>query len=144
LKELFSQLASPTHYEKQIGVFVPTGAVHLLGAANYIKLIRDNNASIHNVATIPIGDFQHETLDLPFSMDTSTNIDQTTLLDLIGDQPWCFSIDKTTTDNKVLITTSKDQLEMARKWIDEMLLTIYSQFIADKIDVMTLRHLTPR
>ncbi len=144
LKEFFSQLASPAHYEKQIGVFVPMGAVHLLGAANYIKLIRDNNAFIHNTATIPIGDFQHETLDIPFSMDSSTDIDQTTLLDLFNDQPWCFSIDKTTIHNKVMITTSKDQLEMARKWIDETLPTIYSQFIADKIDVTTLRHLTPR
>ena len=144
LKEFFSQLASPAHYEKQIGIFIPTGAVHLLGAANYIQLIRENNAFIHNVATIPIGDFQHETLDIPFSLDTSTDIDQTTLLDLIGDQPWCFSIDKTTTLNKVLITTNKTQLETARTWIDEQLPIIYSQFIADKIDVTTLHHLTPR
>jgi len=29
LKEFYSQLASPAHYEKQIGVFISTGAVHL-------------------------------------------------------------------------------------------------------------------
>jgi len=94
LKEFFSQLASPTYYEKQIGVFVPTGAVHLLGAANYVKLIRDNNAFIHSVMSIPLGDFQHETLDIPFSLDPSTDIEETTLLDLIAAQEWCLSIEK--------------------------------------------------
>jgi len=79
LKEFFAQLASPEHYEKQIGVFVPTGTVHLLGTDNYVKLICDNNQFIHSVVTIPIGNFQHAMLGIPFSIDTSTNIDQTTL-----------------------------------------------------------------
>ncbi len=144
LQEFFSQLASPTYYEKQIGVFVPTGAVHLLGAENYIKLIRDNNAFIHSVLSIPLGDFQHETLDIPFSLDSSTDIDQTTLLDVIAAQEWCLSIEKTTTANKVLITTTKSHLETARQWIDHTLPSIYDEHIADKIDVTTLRHLTPR
>jgi len=144
LKEFFLQLASPAHYEKQIGVFVPTGAVHLVGPTNYANLIRENNIFIHSVMTIPIGDFQHETLDIPFSVDSTTDIDKTTLLEFIAEQPWCLSIEKTTTTNKVLITTTKEQLITARQWIDTTLPTIYSQFIADKIDVTTLRNLTPR
>jgi len=144
LKEFFAQLGSPAHYEKQLGVFVPTGAVHLLGAANYVNMICDNNQFIHNVVTIPIGDFQHETLDIPFSIDTSTDIDQTTLLELIADQTWCLSVEKTMIANKVILTTTKSNLEQARLWVDKTLIDIYNQHIDDKLDVTTIRHLTPR
>jgi len=119
------------------------GAVHLLGATNYAKLIRDNNAFIHSMVMIPLGNFQHETLDILFSLDLLMDINKTTLLELIAEQTWCLSIEKTMTINKVLITMTKAQLDMARKWIDSTLPTIYSQFIADKIDVMTLRHFAP-
>jgi len=144
LKEFFSQLASPDHYENQIGVFVPTGAVHLLGATNYATLIRDNNAFIHSVVSIPIGDFQHASLDIPFSLDSSTDIDMITLQDLIAEQSWCLSVDKTATENKVMILTTKTQLATARNWVDTVLPRIYSQCIQDKLDVTTLRNLLPR
>jgi len=66
MKEFYSQLASLAHYEKQIGIFVPIGAVHLLGVPNYAKLIRDNNSFLQSITTIPISDFQYATLDIPF------------------------------------------------------------------------------
>jgi len=144
LKEFFAQLGSPAHYEKQLGVFVPTGAVHLLGTANYVNMICDNNQFIHSVVTIPVGDFQHDTLDIPFSIDTSTDIDQTTLLELIAEQTWCLSVEKTMIANKVILTTTKSQLEQAREWVDNTLVDIYNQHIDDKLDVTTIRHLTPR
>jgi len=144
LKEFYSQLASPEGYEKQIGVFVPTGAVHLLGIENYVRLIRENNAFLDEVTTIPMGDFQHATLDIPFSMDPSTDIDQLTLTDLIADQPWCLSIDKTNLPNKVMLTTTKTQLQTARDWLDKTLPDLYNTHVADKLDVTTLARLIPR
>jgi len=144
LKEFYAQLASPAHYEKQIGVFVPTGAVHILGATNYANLLRDNNSYLQSVVTIPVGDFQHATLDIPFSLDSSTDIDQTTLQELIEDMPWCKSIERTNLPNKVLILTTQDCLANARDWIGNTLPTLYSQHIADKLDVTTLRRLVPR
>jgi len=39
LKDFYSQLASLASYEKQVGIFIPTGAVHLLGATNFANLI---------------------------------------------------------------------------------------------------------
>jgi len=144
LKEFFSQRGSPTCCEKLIGMFVPTGAVNLLGAATYEKLIRDNNLFLDNITTIPMGDFQHETLDIPFSLDSSTDIEQVTLQELIEEQDWCLNVDKTTTTNKVLITTTKPLLQKARDWLDLNLPNIYVQHIDDKIDVTTLAHITPR
>jgi len=72
LKEFYSQLASPEIYEKQIRVFIPTGAVHLLETEKYVNIICENNAFLDDVTTIPVGDFQHPTLDIPFLMDSST------------------------------------------------------------------------
>jgi len=144
LKEFFSQLGTPMDFDTRLGVFIPTGAVHMLGPEAYTNLLCDNNAFIDSVATVPIGDFQHETLDIPYSCDANTDIDQTTLTDTILEQPWCLSIERTTTPNKVLVLTTKGQLATARDWVDNTLPVIYKQHIDDKIDVTTLQHLTPR
>jgi len=144
LKEFYSQLASPASYEKQIGVFVPTGAVHMLGTDNYVRLICENNTFLDDVTTIPMGDFQHEALEIPFSTDSSTDIDQMTLTDLIEDQPWCLNIEKTNLPNKVMITTTKTQLQQARTWLDTTLPRLYEEHIADKTDVTMLARLIPR
>ncbi len=144
LKEFFAQLGSTAHYEKQLGVFVPTGVVHILGPENYIKLICDNNRFIHSVVTVPVGNFQHDKLDIPFLIDTSTDIDQTTLLEIIAEQEWCLSVEKTTIHNKVLLTTTKMLLETACAWVDNALPDLYNQHIDDKLDVTTMRHLMPR
>jgi len=144
LKEFYSQLASPEHYVKQIGIFVPTGAAHSLGAENYAKLLSDNNAFLQTVLTIPMGDFPHETLDIPFSMDANMDIDQTTLADAIMEQEWCLNVEKTSTNNKVLVTTTKAHLEKACTWLDITLPNHYQQYVADKLDVTTIKRMTPR
>jgi len=129
---------------KKIGVFIPTGAVHLLGAANYANLLRDNNSYQQSIVTIPVGDLQHATLDIPFSLDPATDIDQTTLQDVLEEMPWCQSVERTKTQNKILIQTTQTHLATARQWIDNTLPTLYLQHIDDKLDVTTLRHLIPR
>ncbi len=144
LREFFSQLGSPASCETLIGLFVPTGAANLLGASTYETLIRENNAFLDSVKTIPMGDFQHETLDITFSTDTSTDIEQTTLQELIEEQPWCLSVDKATTKNKVIITTTMPMIQKARDWLDTTLPLLYTQHIDDKIDVTTLAHIIPR
>jgi len=144
LKEFFSQLASPASYEKQIGFFIPTGAVHTLGTQNYVKLISENHAFIQSMVAIPIGDFQHATLDIPFLMDANTDIDKTTLVEVIGDQPWCLNIGRTNVPNKIIIATTKDMLDNARKWIDYTLPELYAANIEDQLDVTTLQKMTPR
>jgi len=135
LKEFFSQLASPEHYKKQISIFVPTGAVHTIGSTIYAKLLGDNNAFLKSVITIPVGDFSHETLDIPFSLDKDTDIHQTTLTDIMMEQTWCLNVKKTSIHNKVLLTTTKSQLDTARHGIDTELPSLYNQNIADKLDV---------
>jgi len=139
LKEFFSQLASPASYEKQIGFFIPTGAAHTLGQQNYAKLISENHAFVNSVVMIPVSDLQHATLDIPFSLDKNTDIDQITLQDIINDQPWCLSAEKTMIQNKIMITTTKDTLEQARRWIDHTLVNLYEDHIEPTLNVTTLK-----
>jgi len=143
LKEFFSQLGSPTCYEKLIGMFVPTGAANLLGAVTYKKIIHENYLFLDNITTIPMGDFQHKTLNIPFSMAEPTDIEQIMLQELIEEQDWCLNVDKTTTKNKVIITTTKPLLQKAREWLDTQLPITYMQYIEDKIDVTVLAHIMP-
>jgi len=143
LKECYSQLASPAGYEKQIGIFVPTGAVHLLGTKKYVNLLKDHNAFIDSIKSIPLGDFQHKMLDIPFSLVSTTDIEQVTLLDIIADQPWCLNTEKMKTLNKVMVTTTIQNLEAACKWLDTTLPDIYKMNIANKLNVTTLQQMIP-
>ncbi len=144
LKEFFNQLSNPLELDPRIRTFVPTGAVHLLGPDAYTNLICDHNSFLQSVATVPVGDFQHDTLDIPFSCDASNDIEQTTINDLILEQQWCLNVERTTTPNKVLIVTTKGQLTEAHEWIDNSLPALYTQHVDAKLDVTTLKHLIPR
>jgi len=144
LKEFFNQSSVLTDIDTRLGTFVPTGAVHLIGIDAYAKLLREHNQFLHTVTTVPIGDFQHAMLEIPFSTDTSTDIDQTDLTETIMSQPWCLSIKRSTTMNKVILITTIANLPIARAWVDETLPEIYRQLISDKLDVTTLTQIIPR
>jgi len=143
LREFFTQLSNPMDLETQISVFVPTGVVHMIIPEAYKNLLCNHNAFLQSVTTVLIGDFQHETLDIPFSYDSTTDIDSTTLYDTILEQPWCISIECTKIKNKVLLITTKGQLMVTHDWVDNTLSMLYNQHIADKIDVTMLQATTP-
>jgi len=115
LKEFFSQLCNPMELDTHLGVFIPTGAVHQLGAPTYANLICKNNEFIHSVMMIPVGNFQHATLDIPFSTDNTTDINMTMLEEQILKQSWCLRVERSSTENKVPILTTKGQLTVAHK-----------------------------
>jgi len=54
LSEFFARMASELCNDPRDGVFVPKGAVHLLGMATYEKVIQDNNFFLNSIATIPV------------------------------------------------------------------------------------------
>jgi len=144
LKEFFSQIANLMEMEKKIGMFVPTGAVHLIRPEAYTNLLCANNEFLQSITTVPMGDFQHETLNTPFSTDKDMDIHQTNLFKLITEQSWCINVERSFTPNKVIFVTTKGQLQAARKWADDTFPEIYKQYISDKIDVTTLQQITPR
>jgi len=118
LKEFFMQLGDPMELDTHIRTFVPTGAIHFIGQDAYSKLLHNNNSFHQTVTTVLIGNFQHATLDIPFSTDSSTDIDATTLYTTILNQPWCLSLEHTTMANKVLLVTTKASLQLlVNGWI---------------------------
>ncbi len=139
LKEFFNQSSVSLDLDTRLGTFVPTGTVHLIGTKAYAKLLREHNQFLHTVTTIPIGDFQHETLKLPFSMDANTNIDQTDITEVIMLQLWCLFIERSTTPNKVILITTLGNISAARTWVDDTLPEVYHQHISNQLDVTTLQ-----
>jgi len=77
-------------------------------------------------------------------LDKNTDIDKTNLADIINEQSWCLNLGKTSIPNKLILTTTKANLESARKWIDYTLPDLYAANIGDKLDVTTLLKLKPR
>jgi len=146
LKELFNQSGLTMELDTCMGTFVPTGAVHLIGLEAYAKLLRDHNQFLHTVTMVPIGDFQHETLELPFSTDATTDIEVTDLLETILSQPWCLSLERSTTPNKVILITTLGNISTAQNWVDITLLDLYKykQHILTKLNVTTLLPIIPR
>ncbi len=94
LKEFFTQISNPMELDTHIRLFLPTGAVHMIGPKAYAKLLRDNSLFLHNITMVPVSDFQHTTLNIPFSNNSMTDINAMTLYEMILDQPWCLSIKK--------------------------------------------------
>jgi len=129
--------------DARFGVFLPMGTAHLIGVEAYKKLLCDNNEYQQSITTVPMGNFQHDTLHLPFPCDHNTDIDLTNLYEIILDQPWCLSVEKMTMPNKILIVTTKGQVTAARNWAEDKLPELYKQNIADKLDVTTLQQLIP-
>jgi len=143
LKEFFNQSSVLTDIDTRLGTFVPTGAVHLIGLDAYAKLLREHNQFLHTVTTVSIGDFQYAKLEIPFSTDATTDIDQTDLTEIIMSQPWCLSIKCSTTLNKVILITTIANLSTARTWVDDTLPAVYRQHISDKLDVTTMTQIIP-
>jgi len=54
LGKFFTCLASKTNNDLHNGVFLPKGAVQLLGPQTYKQVLKENNFFLNNVATIPI------------------------------------------------------------------------------------------
>jgi len=66
-----------------------------------------------------------------------------TLLDVIAEQDWCISVNKTNIVNKAMITMMKPNLEKVCNWPDQRLPELYTQHITDKMDITTLCKLVP-
>jgi len=94
----------------RFGISLPMGAVYMIGVDAYRKLLCDNNEFLQTITTVLLGNFQHEMLEIPFSCNTNTNINAKTLYDTMLDQPWCLSMEKAITPNKILLVMTKSQV----------------------------------
>jgi len=54
LSKFFTRMASITSNDQRDGIYLPKGAVHLLGPQTYEQVLKDNNFFLTTVATIPV------------------------------------------------------------------------------------------
>jgi len=119
LGEFFTRMAAATNNDHRDGVFVPKGAVHLLGPQTYEQVLKDNNFFLTTVATIPI----NLTYGAWFAVIDTTHNSETepiSLHDHLLRKPWFLRIESVDR-NKCLLITTKTNLPEARAWVDNNL-----------------------
>jgi len=87
LKEFFTQLSNPMEMDTRLGIFLPNGTAHMIGAGAYKKLLCNNNKYLQTITTIPVSNFQHAMLEIPFLCNQNTDINATNFYETILDQP---------------------------------------------------------
>ncbi len=137
LGEFFTRLASEISDDTRDGVFLPTGAAHLLGPATYAQVLKDNNFFLNNVATIPVN-LEHAAwfavIDPEDHSDDTDN--PVSLHDHLLRKPWFLRLESVNR-HKCLIVTTKSNLPEARKWIDDNLEQFIRKSIPPGIDPPT-------
>ncbi len=132
LREFFTRMAAETSTDNRDGVFILTGAVHLLGVPTYEQVLKENNFFLNNVATIPIN-LEHQAWFSILDPNQTSETEPISLYDHLIRQSWFLRIESVTR-NKCLILTTKSNLPAARMWIDENLEPMIRKSIPPGID----------
>jgi len=131
LNEFLTRMAT-TSTDQRDGVFVPKGAVHLLGPQIYEQVLKDHNFFLTTVATVPINLAYRAWFAVMTSSNGNEN-DPTSLYDHLLRKPWFLRIEEVDR-RKCLIITTKTNLPEARAWIDTNLEPMIRQSIPEGID----------
>jgi len=109
-------MAADSSNDHRNGVFLPKGAVHLIGPATFEQALKENNFFLTTVATVPVNleleawfaviDANHTSDDKPVSLH-----------DHLLRQPWFIRLEYVSR-NKTIIITTKPNLQAAREWVD--------------------------
>jgi len=131
LNEFFTRLAS-TSIDPRDGVFVPKGAVHLLGPSIYEQVLKDHNFFLTTVATIPIN-LEYRAWFAVIDPTVTSEDEPISLYDHLTRKPWFLRIEEIDR-RKCLIITTKPNLPEARAWIDANLEPMIRKSIPEGID----------
>jgi len=127
LGEFFTRLASTTNNDQRDGVFLPKGAVHLLGPSTYEQVLKDNNFFLTTIATVPIN-LEYGAWFAVIDSTTTSDNDPVSLHDHLLRKSWFLRIESVDR-HKCLIVTTKHNLPEARTWFDTNLETLIRKSI---------------
>jgi len=119
LGELFTQMASELSNDVCDRVFVPKGAIHLLGMETYTQVLHDNNFFLDNVTTIPVN-LEYGAWFAVIDPHHSNKNELISLHNHLLRQPWFLQIESITC-TKCFIVTTKSNLPVTCTWLDENL-----------------------
>jgi len=131
LTEFFARMGTETSSDRD-GVFLPKGAVHLLGPTTYEQVLKDNNFFLTTVATIPIN-LEYRAWFAVINPTTSSESEPTSLHDHLLRKTWFLRIEEVDR-RKCIILTTKTNLPEARAWIDTNLEPLIRKSIPEGID----------
>jgi len=133
LGKFFMRLASETSNDPCIGVFLPKGAVHLLGPTTYKQVLKENNFFLHNVVTIPVN-MEYGAWFAIIDPDHQSKHEPVSLREHLLHQSWFLYVESAARNNCILVTT-RSNLQEACKWIDENLQWLIRKSIPSGIDL---------
>jgi len=116
LAEFFTRMAAETSNDHRNGMFLPKGAVHLLGTATFEQVLKENNFFLTNVATVPVN-LKFDAWFALIDSDNMSEMEAISLHDHLLRQPWFIHLESVTR-NKTIIVTTKPNLPAAHAWID--------------------------
>jgi len=87
LGEFFTRLAAETSTDQRDGVFLPKGAVHLLGPSTYEQVLKSNNFFQTTVATVPVN-LEYVAWFAVIDANQTSETEPVSLHDHLLRQPW--------------------------------------------------------
>jgi len=116
LNKFFTRMAADGSTDHQNGVFIPKGAVNLIGPSTFEQVLKNNNFFLTTVATVPVN-LQFEAWFSVIDPHQTSEEEPISLHDHLLRQPWFIRLEPVTR-NKTIIVTTKTNLPAARKWVD--------------------------
>jgi len=116
LNEFFTRIAADGSTDHRNGVFIPKGAVNLIGPSTFEQVLKNNNFFLTTVATVPVN-LQFEAWFSVIDPHQTSEEEPISLHDHLLRQPWFIRLEPVTR-NKTIIVTTKTNLPAARKWVD--------------------------
>jgi len=109
--------------------YVSVGMANLLGPVPYMHLIRQNNAYLQSLASIPVLGFTDSTLNYTIPVNWGTPGTNQTIREILITTDWCIQIEPIQTPGRMLLITTKSNLDTGRQWLDDNLLPIFEHYL---------------
>jgi len=132
LGEFFTRMAAETSTDHRDGVFLPKGAVHLLGQSTFAQVLKSNNFFLTTVATVPVN-LAYEAWFAVIDANQTSETEPISLHDHLLRQSWFLRLEAATS-NKTLVVTTKHNLPDARAWIDANLENMIRKSIPPEVE----------
>jgi len=116
LGKFFTRMAAETSNDQRNGVFLPKGAVNLIGPSTFEQVLKDNNFFLTTIATVPVN-LEYAAWFAVIDPHQTSETEPISLHEHLLRQTWFIRLESATR-NKTLIVTTKHNLLAARAWID--------------------------
>jgi len=116
LTEFFTKMAADSSNDHRNGVFLPKGAVHLIGPSPFEQALKDNIFPLTTVATVPVN-LELEAWFAVIDANQTSDDKPVSLHDHLLRQTWFIRLESVS-HNKTIIVTTKPNLPAACAWVD--------------------------